>query len=276
MTPLERAPPGPGPLSLVLGGGGARCLAHLGVARALTERGARPVAISACSTAAFIGALLAAGHAPAAVERILRESLTPALVDFDSGAGLLEQDAITTALAPHLPERFEELDTPLAVVATDLQSGERVELSSGRLLPALCASNAFPGLFSPVEIDGRVLIDGGTLDNVPVEGARRLSDAPCLAVDVGLERDERVELEGGGTLKTLVRSLTGQVTMPVAMLRKAYTISQCELIAMRLERHPPDWLLRPAFPPGVGLFSFERVDENIAIGYRAASDLLGS
>ena len=256
-------------IGLVLSGGGARCFAHIGVLKALEEQDVTPVAVAACSTAAFIGALFCAGCRAGEVSDIIRNLSATELVDLDSGSGLMEQHEIERALEPHLPATFEALKIPLIVNATDIQRGELVTFSRGALLRALSASNAFPGVFSPVKLGGRDLSDGGILSNLPVDLIVTMTNAPVLAVDVSPSPRERLELlEDESGLKRFIHSLTGQAALPVALLRKSYTISQSRLIDLQVAMHPPDGLLRPEFPDDVGIFAFSRFDEIVELGYR--------
>ena len=255
-------------IGLVLSGGGSRCLAHIGVLKVLEERGIAFDAVAACSTGAFVAALAAAGHNAAAVQDILSANLLK-MMSPSIGSGLADQDDIATLLKKHLPERFEDLKVPLAVVAADIQSGESLVFRSGPLVPALCASNAFPGLFDAVEIDGRFLIDGGILDNLPIDVVKVLTTAPVLAVDVSQSKTEPVNLGKEGVVRRLASTVTQHVTLPVAMLRKAYIIAQTFITEVRMATHPPDLLVRPDLGD-FGIFDFNNIDHAVAVGYQAA------
>ena len=269
-------------IGLVLSGGGSRCLAHIGVLKALEGRGETDAAknnavktdateisaIAACSTGAFIGALAAAGHDAAAIQDILSANLL-GMISPSADSGLADQKNIAELLSKHLPERFEDLEVPLAVVAADIQTGELVVLNSGPLVPALCASNAFPGLFDAVELEGRFLVDGGILDNVPVDVVKVLTTAPVLAVDVSQPKTEHVDLDGKtGLLNRVASAVTQQVTLPVAMLRKSYIVAQSFITEIRLATHPPDVLIRPVLGD-FGIFDFNDIERAVAVGYTA-------
>ena len=172
-------PQSPGPsfaagpsLGLALSGGGARGIAHLGVLAALDEL-ALPVArLAGVSSGAIASVFYAAGFPPREILRLLLSTnvfrLTrPAFSRF----GLLHLDAVEQLLARHLGPvlTFEHLNRPLTLVATDLMAGESVYFSSGLLLPPLLASSAVPIVYRPVEYQGRQLVDGGLLNNLPVE-----------------------------------------------------------------------------------------------------------
>lgn len=268
---VQPSPPLP-PLTVALGGGGARCFAQLGVLEVLMEVGANPVAMSASSSSAFLGALWAAGHPPRRMFEIMLDAVMLTALDIDLQQGLLGHDGIRRAFEPHLPDRFEDLGRPLAVVAIDAHRGERVVFDSGPLLPALLASNAFPGLFTPVRLDGRVLIDGGGIEMVPVRTAQERWPEPVLAVDVGPSRS--LELPLGDRLpRQLHRVLTATISS-IALGWKSYLVTQTEMVRYQLHVHPPRWLLRPELSDELGLFRFDLASVAVAEGRRATQRML--
>ncbi|KAA6430325.1 patatin-like phospholipase family protein [Dyadobacter flavalbus] len=156
---------------LVLSGGGARGIAHIGVIKALLQNGIRPDIISGTSSGAFVGAMLAYGHSPDDIlEAVIRTSFYPYL-RFGFGAkGLLRMSRMEAILCKYIPENsFESLKIPLIVTATDIVSGEEVHFRKGVLATPVLASCSIPGLFSPVLFQGHSLVDGGVLNNLPVE-----------------------------------------------------------------------------------------------------------
>lgn len=159
-------------LGLALSGGGARGIAHLGVLAALDELRLPVARLAGVSSGAIASVFYAAGFPPREILRLLLATnvfrLTrPAFSRF----GLLHLDAVAQLLARHLGATltFEHLSRPLTLVATDLMAGESVYFSEGPLLPALLASSAVPIVYRPVEYQGRQLVDGGLLNNLPVE-----------------------------------------------------------------------------------------------------------
>lgn len=257
-------------VKLVLGGGGARCLAHIGVLKAIEERGLSISAVAACSTGAFIGALVAAGYKHEAIQEIFDTNLL-GLLSGSTGAGLLDQEEVAEHFAKVLPPTFENLKLPFATVATDIQSGELVVLTKGPLVPALCASNAVPGLFDPIRLGGRDLVDGGVLNMVPVDVGSTLNKDPMVAVEVSIPKTQDVDLtKGDGIYERTVQALSGQVTLPLDLTRKAYIISQSYITETRLAQHPPELLIRPAFSEEVGISNFGKLEELVQIGYDAA------
>jgi NTE family protein len=172
--------------ALALSGGAARGIAHAGVLKVLEEEGLRPDLIVGTSAGALAGAFLAAGVSAARTvmwaEALRWSSMArPAL----SRLGLLSNERLGELLERALPARtFDELLIPFACMATDLQTGEPVVLGDGDLNSALRASCAIPGLFLPVEREGRLLIDGGVMSNVPTAATRLLGADLVVAVDV--------------------------------------------------------------------------------------------
>lgn len=175
MSPQPLSPPLPSPgyaLGLALSGGGARGIAHLGVLAALEELQLPMARLAGVSSGAIASVFYAAGFPPREILRLLLATnvfrLTrPAFSRF----GLLRLDAVEQLLARHLGStiNFEDLRLPLTLVATDLMAGESVYFSTGPLLPPLLASSAVPIIYRPVEYQGRQLVDGGLLNNLPVE-----------------------------------------------------------------------------------------------------------
>lgn len=256
-------------VGLVLSGGGARCFAQIGALKALEERSVEVTAIAANSTAAFIGGFFAAGCSAAAIHEIFREADYGALLDLKGGGGLMGHEGVAAFLGEHLPETFEELGLPLVVPSVDIQSSERVVFSSGSLIPALCATNAFPGVFRPMELDGYELMDGGILSNVPLDLIRPLTSAPVFVVDTRPSPTRRLEFPEGeiGTWERLRTSFEGGVPLTAKVLEKAYTITQSRLVELMYTMHPPDVVVTPALGDDFEIYSFDRLDEAYEVGY---------
>lgn len=208
-------------VGLVLGGGGARGAAHIGVLEVL-ERERIPIcAIAGTSMGAIVGALYASGQTPAEIEATLASVDWRDLFRDDPGRASLpmrrkeaqlnyrlELEAGWRDGAPVLPSgavqgqklglllrrlmldgsrvtRFDELPIPFRAVAADIVTGERVVFAEGDLAMAVRASMAVPAIFAPVEINGRLLVDGGIVDNVPIDVVRAMGADVVIAVDVG-------------------------------------------------------------------------------------------
>ena len=233
-------------IGLVLGSGGARGLAHLLVLEALEELGLVPSAIAGTSIGAIIGAASAAGIGARDlrlhIESLLRKKSdtmarvwqarvgrmkdlfarnpgNPVLVDGERLLDLFWPEAV--------PETFEELKIPLTVIATDFYNHREVRLDRGALVSAVAASMAMPALVRPVQIEGRVLIDGGATNPLPLEPCAE-QNMLIIAVDVS-----------GGPKKA--DTLPG----PFAAMIGAAQIMQANLVQQKLAFRQPDILLRP-------------------------------
>jgi NTE family protein len=176
-------------VGLVLGSGASRGWAHIGVIEAL-EAAQIPVDfIAGCSVGAYVGALYAAGSIGSLKEFVLRMDGKKVFSYFDvvfPRSGLLNgSKRVRELFSMHTNvEAFEELDIPLAMVATDLERGEKIVLKSGSILKALRATMSYPGLFAPARVKGRWLVDGGLIDPVPVGLARAMGAEIVIAVDL--------------------------------------------------------------------------------------------
>jgi NTE family protein len=155
-------------IGLVLSGGGARGVAHIGLLKGLEELGLRPDIISGASSGALVGALYAAGHSPKQILELVKahSSSYMIIMAFD---GLFSAAGLKHILDTAIPKNnFEALSIPLFVTATDINAGLPVAFSEGPLHELLIASSAVPGLFTPVKFETHYLVDGGVSDNLPV------------------------------------------------------------------------------------------------------------
>jgi NTE family protein len=268
----EPAPGGAPRVVLVLGGGGMKGMAHLGAYKALEEAGIRPACIVGCSIGALVGALFASGRrwneiVPLAlglgrddVLAVNRRALLP--------LGLRAQsvwvgERLQALIRRTIPARtFAELDPPLVVVAVDYQKGAPVYFGTGALrdVPlhdALYASAALPVLFPPARIHGRVYVDGGVADPLPIEAAAEFGADLVIAVDVGSAGED---FEGLGPEHGLV-----------AIHQRAAAIATAHLTirTLRAWRGPPLVYVRPNVA-GYSGFEFGATRELIEEGYRAA------
>ena len=201
--------------ALALGSGGARSLAHIAVIEALDDMGVKPAAIAGTSIGALIGAAYAAGmsgrdirhhalaiaHNPRDTRRRLLAARAGKLADLLSGAlsqaTQMDAEKFCAQFLPEaLPADFAALVIPLTVTATDLHRRQEAALSSGSLRTALAASIAFPGLFRPVGVDGRIMVDGGATNPLPFDQLFGRADA-VVAIDVfGAPAPERDDIPG--------------------------------------------------------------------------------
>ncbi|MBK7218602.1 MAG: patatin-like phospholipase family protein [Candidatus Promineofilum sp.] len=266
-------------LGLVLGGGGARGLAHFGVLRVL-QREKIPIAcIAGTSMGGLVGALFAAGVPAERVEeevlRLSRVTEQIRLVDVElSAAGLsIRGRRIYNFMADLLGEdlTFADLPLPLAMVAVDIHTGREVILQGGLVIDAVRATISVPGVFMPVDLGDYRLVDGGVLDNVPVDVARGMGATRTIAVDVlpsfSVNVPGRDPVETGLQLAFAPRQLTEVYHVLMIMI--------AALTESRLRQYPPDLLIRPVLPPNVTLLSgFNRAEEMIAAGEAATEAAL--
>lgn len=259
-------------IGLVLGGGGARGYAHIGALRSIEKRGLKVEAIAGCSMGGIIGALSAAGFRSDQIEEMFAGLDLIGLLDRSSMGGLIGGKGVTRHLEKHLPQNFEDLDIPLAVTAVDVQRGRLVVLNRGRLLPALRATAALPGVFAAVKHAGRVLIDGSLLNNLPVDVIRTMTLAPVVAVDTSAPADRRLVFEDERSLWEKVRTplVRGKRPLIFEMLMKSIDIPQAPITSMRLSLNPPEVLVRPSLDPDLKIEDYNRMEDAVKAGYDAA------
>lgn len=187
--------PGELKVALALGGGAARGIAHIGVLKVLEERGVVVEGVAGTSIGAIIGSLYCKGHNWKEIWEITRELSWKELIKLSfSGMGLANTGKLAKLLEELLEDReFFDLKIPLKVVAVDITNAEEVVIDNGRVTPAVLASASIPGIFEPVQIGGRYLVDGGVSNNVPSDIARPMTSGKVLAVDLNAQATEREE-----------------------------------------------------------------------------------
>lgn len=179
-------------IGIALSGGGARGISHLGVLKALEENGISADIISGTSAGAIVGGFYCAGYSPDAILNILIK--TKMLAIFKpafSWNGLLSMDKLNTILKDNLPTTFEELNKPLFIAATNLEAGKTDYFNTGDLHPAILASSCLPVLFNPIEINSVKYIDGGILNNLPVEALlKKVSKIVAIGCNPIIEKNQ--------------------------------------------------------------------------------------
>src|SRR6266849_783270 len=239
-------------IGLALGGGFARGFAHLGVLQVLEQNRIPVTHIAGASVGSILGAAYASG---APLERIIETCRGLRFRDIArwrvSRLGLASNQRLAILIDRVFESRqFEDLQIPLAVVATDLTSGEPVIFKQGNLVDAIRASCAFPGLFEPVQIGTRCLADGGLVAPVPTCAARGLGVALVIGVSVGMQDGHR-----------------GAPTNIFQVVSRAVSAAQKHQLEV-WERHA-DLVLRPDVQ-SLAWDDFERADEAIQAGAAAA------
>jgi NTE family protein len=235
-------------IGIALGAGGAKGIAHITMLEALDELGVTPHRIVGCSIGAVMGALYASGLSASEIkEKIARLAITRSdtvrgvfsekklgkwmgMIDSDfRRSGLIKAESIMASLCEERScETFEELVIPFSVVATDFWECRSVVLDSGPLKPAVQASMALPGLFSPVELDGRVLIDGGTVNPVPYDV---LTESCDIVVAIDINSGSSAE---PGTVPSYFNNLFGSIQ-----------IMQQAIVKQELRTRRPDIYIKP-------------------------------
>ncbi len=280
-------------IGIALSGGGAAAMGHIGVLEELSAAGIVIDSVAGTSAGAMVGAAFAAGNLAAFRNTMCALTRGRVLRLFDPTwprTGLLEGRRSLELVRAHLGDRIETLPIPYAVVAADLHSGEEVILRDGDVVEAIRASIAFPGLFTPLRSHGRLLVDGGLVDPVPVDVARQLGAEFVIAVsllNVPTGSLPNGRARRGLAQQWLDRLLTRQEPSPTApgngeepghnqdadlglidVLARASAVVQAQIAAARLREQPPDCLI--CVPTGtIGMFDFHRTAEAIAAGREA-------
>ena len=260
-------------IGLALGGGGAKGFAHVGVLRALEQLDIKADLVVVASMGGIIGAMYAAGLSVDRIETHLRATgLTVLASREQSHLGLFGRDKVVRWLHQVVGDvTFEQLARKLAVVAVDLESEAEVILDSGPVVDALLATSAFPGVFAPVRCNGRYLIDGGVLNNVPFDVARHLGADHVIACSVSFHRHSLFQNETLiGESEPFVRQLAsrGGVANIWAVVERTLAIMQDGHLKRKLAECPPDVLLCPEVGH-VGLFDVRQYDACLAAGMAA-------
>jgi NTE family protein len=266
-------------LGLALGGGGARGLAHIGVLKVLDREKIAVDVIAGTSMGGIVGALYAAGFSGERIEaemlRLSRSRLELVkLIDLRLGAaGLLGGNRITEMLTALLGAdlTFADLRIPFAVTGVDIVSGREVDLSEGNVVDAVRATMSVPGVFPPVEIGPYRLMDGGVLNNVPVDVALKLGADAVIAVDV--LPSFRLNQPGQ---PPVVEPIQGPgLPLQFSNLWHVVLVMMSALTEYRLKEAPPDLLIRPNVAKDIDiLFGFEQAAQAIAAGEQAAEKML--
>jgi NTE family protein len=251
-------------IGLALGGGGVRGLAHIPILEMLDEFGIKPSMIVGTSMGAVIGALYASGMSGKEIrERISRHLILKAdtwrdiiakkdyllkwvtafSAEFPRG-GFINAQGFFEYLFLEIKKRtFEELEVPLLVIAADYWTAEEIVFEAGDLLPALQASMAVPGVFAPVSIGGRVLVDGGVVNLVPYDHLLERCDF-TIAVDVS-----KVRNPGKHEIPGALESVLG-----------AFNIMQASALAQKMKRRKPDIYVQPEIQ-GIRMLDFSKAEE---------------
>lgn len=280
-------------VSLVLGSGGARGLAHIGVIRHLQENGYKIKSISGCSVGSLIGGVYAAGKLDLLEQWMLDITKLDIVSMLDlswKASGLINGDAVINKLVDLIgDEQIEDLDIPFTAVAADIKNQKEVWMNNGSLFDAIRASVSLPLLLTPVERDGLVLVDGGVLNPVPI--APTFNDKTDLTIAVNLGGppilDENLHSVSKSkesnkswmdrlehyfdkfNIKDISKKSKEWGAYDVA--NKAFDTMQSSIARQKLASYPPDIEISVA-RNACGTLEFDRAKEMIELGYTLAKE----
>lgn len=165
-------------IGLVLSGGGARGISHIGVLKGLEEIGVRPEVIAGTSAGSIVGSLYAYGYTPdQIITEVLAAKLFRSMRPAWTWTGLLSLEALASSLIKLIPENdFSVLKIPMTIAATEIRRGKPDYFSNGELIPAIMASCCIPAVFNPIQLNGGLYVDGGLMDNLPAKSIRDKCD----------------------------------------------------------------------------------------------------
>ncbi len=266
-------------LGLVLGSGGARGLAHIGVLKVLDEAGIPLHCLVGTSAGALVGGLYCAGTPPGAIEDLLGgfslKGVARMLIPTRGQGGIVDGKRVEKIIKPYVGGRtIEELSPRFACVATDLTSGEEVVFRSGELLGAIRSSISIPGLFTPVLCGDKILVDGAVVNPLPIELAFELGADFAIVVHVGrpymlgLKTQEADCSQDGRDPSEEDGDGRNGVPSAVEVLLSALSIYDQHLSEWSISRAGKHLLVRPVLE-GIDSLDFHKGDLAIASGEEA-------
>lgn len=286
-------------IGLALGSGSARGWAHIGVIRALEERGIKPDLVAGCSIGALVGAAYCGGQLDVLEKWVRKLSFWDVvrLLDVRLAGGLIDGQNLMASFVDKLSNTdIDQLPIPYAAVATDLASGREVWLQNGSVPNAVRASIALPGIFSPVQLDDRWLVDGGLTNPVPVSLCRALGADIIIAVNLNSDivgrhlKKATVKMEAGEEERDLFNQFLKKLNSGILesklaswgigkkpataipglfeVMASSINIMQDRITKSRMAGDPPDVLISPCLGQ-LGLLEFDRAGEAIDEGYES-------
>nr|WP_233287005.1 patatin-like phospholipase family protein [Bradyrhizobium oropedii] len=300
-------------IGLALGGGAARGFAHIGIIKTLLAHGIVPNVVVGTSIGSVVGGAYAAGHIDKLEQwaRSLQPRSVLGYLDIRlNGSGLIGGAKLAAEIEAALGQvMIEDLTVKFASVATEVRTGHEIWLTQGRVVDAMRASYALPGIFAPVLIGDRWLVDGALVNPVPVSAARALgaeiviaanlssdvfahsttiyNHGPSAAPEVTVAVTAEAEIEPEppkrrfgrffSAERTVKREFFGSASRPgiSSVMVDAFNIMQDRITRARLAGDPPDMLISPRVGQ-IGWFDFHRADDLIAHGIRAAERAIGA
>lgn len=267
-----------GKVALVLGGGGSRGIAHIGVLEILVKEQIPIDLIIGTSMGAIVGTLFASGLEPGLIAEKFLEMQSNTIFNMNIFSARARQGDLQRQLEGGLRDKnFADLKIPVFIHAVDIIHGREIVINSGPLIPALLASSAVPAVFPPVQHLGMQLADGGVIDSLATHIAYEQSADKIIAVDVypPLEKDnpwvDPVSAVMGFQLPFSMFSNTQWVRLPsmMASMWRSFRVMAWYLHEQRLNMYPPDVLLRPPVS-GYGSLDFTDVSGPLSAGREEA------
>lgn len=265
-------------IALVLGGGGSRGLAHIGVLKVLEREGIPIDMIIGTSMGGIIGTLYAMGYNPAEIGQGINRLQQNSLISVTKLTIRARQRWVRDFLVEIFDEKtFADLQLPVTLMAVDMVHGKEICLREGALVPALLASSAVPGAFPPVDYQGTELNDGGVIDSLATWPAFELGAERVIAVDVDPElakdnpwTDPVTAIMGLSSPMALFgNNDSSRIPTLWASIWRANRVMTSYVHHKRLEEHPPDILLRPDVD-GHASLDFRDIDTPIQAGVEEA------
>jgi len=284
-------------IGLALGSGSARGWAHVGVIRALEQAGIRPDLVCGTSVGAMVGAAYAAGQLDSFEKWLIGMEVKDVLsfMDVSMSGGVLKGERLMDFFRSNFVDRpIEELDIPFGAVSTALRTGNEVWLREGSTVEAIRASIAIPALFTPVQRDGLILVDGALVNPVPVSLARAMGAEVVIAVDLNtksqghhMTKDSQIEeppdnsvgrwtrkiQENMGGLASIFLSSKDDLPSLHDVIASSIEIMQVRISRSRMAGDPPDVIISPRLAH-FGLFEYHRAKEAIEEGRHAVEAAL--
>lgn len=275
-------------IALVLSGGGARGIAHIGVIEVLEEKGYIITSISGTSMGALVGAVYAVGKLKEFKEWLINidKFETFKLVDFTFGTqGFIKGDRVFSVLKKFIPDvNIEELEIDYAAVATDIMNKREVVFTQGSIFDAVRASISIPSVFTPVKTPSTMLIDGGVVNNLPLDRVKRNEGDVLVAVNVvanvpyyETEKDEEKYQQKIRKFRNYFDDMkASKISAQLSyfeIIDKSINLMIEEVIKMKLKETPPDVLVRIS-QDICTLFDFYKAEKIIAYGGEVAEDVI--
>lgn len=261
-------------LGLALGGGGARGCAHVGVIKALTEAEISIDCIAGSSIGSVVGGVFASGDMEEFERYLLEISWKDVVRHFDPGVpnrGLFKGNKVVKLLEKIIThQKFSELSIPLAVVATNLETGRAVHIKRGNVIDAIRASIAIPGIFTPFKKGSRFLIDGGVVNPMPVDVVREMGADVVIGVDLNhqyIKEKMRSKKKKQMAKNNIIEWLTPERPNIIDVIESSVFMMQNQITEKNVSMNPPDIMIRPILA-SANIFDFHRARSMIKVGHR--------